>query len=140
MAAWRRSALPFGAIATFAAISFMLLSIRDEKLDIVAILIGVGIIVLLFAQYYAIPHFLGRVDRSLMISVNMLAVIGLAVLYRLEPMTGIKQFMWFFIGLLSMVAAIILVTRMDAPEGGLWFFIIGGLTLLVLALLFGPTS
>ena len=137
MAAWRRSALPFGAIATFAAISFMLLSIRAEKMDIAAILIGAGLIVLLFAQYYALPHYLGRVDKPLMICVNMLAVIGLAVLYRLEPMTGIKQFMWFFIGLLAMVAAIIFVKRMDSPEGGLWAFIIGGLALLVLALLFG---
>ena len=137
MAAWRRSALPFGAIATFAAISFMLLSIKDEKFDLVSILIAAGIIVLLFAQYYAIPHYLGRVDKPLMICVNMLAVIGLVVLYRLDAMIGIRQFMWFFIGLVGMIAAIIIVNKMDSPEGGLWFFIGGGLALLMVSLLFG---
>jgi len=137
MSAWRRSVLPFGAIATFASISFLLLSIRSEEFDIVAILIAAGILVLLFAQYYAIPHFLGRVDKPLMICVNMLAIIGLVVLYRLEPMIGIKQFMWFFVGLVGMIAAILIVNKMDAPEGGLWVFIGGGVTLLVLSLLFG---
>lgn len=137
MSAWRRSVLPFGAIATFASISFLLLSIRSEEFDIVAILIAAGILVLLFAQYYAIPHFLGRVDKPLMICVNMLAIIGLVVLYRLEPMVGIKQFMWFFVGLVGMIAAIIIVNKMDAPEGGLWVFIGGGVALLVLSLLFG---
>ena len=137
MAAWRRSALPFGAIATFAAISFILLSIRTEEFDIVSVLIGGGIIVLLFAQYYAVPHYLGRVDKPLMICVNMLAVIGLVVLYRLEAMTGIKQFMWYFIGLAAMTATIITVNKMEAPEGGIWFFMGIGLGLLVLSLLFG---
>ncbi len=137
MAAWRRSALPFGAIATFAAISFILLSIRTEEFDVVSVLIGAGIIVLLFAQYYAVPHYLGRVDKPLMICVNMLAVIGLVVLYRLETMTGIKQFMWYFVGLVAMIATIITVNKMEAPEGGIWFFMGVGLGLLVLSLLFG---
>ncbi len=137
MAAWRRSALPFGAIATFVGVSFILLSIRSEELDLVSVLIGSGLIVLLFAQYYAIPHFLGRVDKPLMICMNMLAVIGLVVLYRLETMTGIRQFMWFFIGLLAMIATIVFVSKMDYPEGGLWIFIGGGLAFLLLALLFG---
>ena len=137
MAAWRRSALPFGAIATFAAISFALLSIRNEEFEPIAIFIGVGVIVLLFAQYYAIPHYFGRVDKPLMICVNMLAVIGLVVLYRLETMSGIKQFMWFFVGLVAMISTIIIVTKMDYPEGGLWVFIGGGLALLVLSLIFG---
>lgn len=137
MAAWRRSALPFGAIATFAAISFLLLSIRGDILDIKAILIGAGIVILLFAQYYAIPHYFGRVDKALMICVNTLVVIGIVVLYRLEPMIGIKQFGWFFIGLCVMVATIIAVDKMEAPEMGLWIFIGGGLLLLLVALIFG---
>ncbi len=137
MAAWRRSALPFGAIATFTAISYFLLSIRSEVLDIVSIIIGVSVIVLIFAQYYLIPHFLGRVDKPLMIVTNMLAVIGLVVLYRLEMNVGIKQFMWYFIGLISMVAAIIIVMKIENPESGQWFFIGGGIGLLLISILFG---
>jgi cell division protein FtsW (lipid II flippase) len=52
-------------------------------------------------------------------------------------MTGIKQFMWYFIGLVAMIATIITVNKMEAPEGGIWFFMGIGLGLLVLSLLFG---
>lgn len=137
MGAWRRSALPFGAIATFAAISFFLLSIRGDTLDIKALILGGGVIFLILAQYYALPHYFGKVDKVLMICTNMLAVIGLVVLYRLETVTGIRQFAWFFIGLCVMSVAISTVLKMEAPEGLIWIFIGGGLFLLVLALLFG---
>ncbi len=137
MAAWRRTALPIGAIATFTAISYFLLAIRDENIDKISILIGAGIIILLFAQYYALPHFLGRVDKPILIIVNMLVVIGLVVLYRLEKDVGIKQFMWFFIGLISMTAAIIIIKKLENPESGQWFFIGGGLALLLVSLVFG---
>lgn len=137
MGAWRRSALPFGAIATFAAISFLLLSFKGEVLDIKALVLGGGTIIILFVQYLALPHYFGRVDKTLMICTNMLAVIGLVVLYRLESMTGIRQFLWFIIGLSAMIAAIIIVSKMDSPEGGLWIFIGGGLLFLLVALIFG---
>ena len=137
MLAWKRSSLPFGAIALFAAITFMMLSIRYETLDITALFIGVGIIVLLFIQYYVFPNIFGKIDQPLIICVNILAVIGLSVLYRLEPIIGIKQFMWFFVGLVAMIGTIIVVKKMVTPEKGLWFFIGGGLLMLLLALIFG---
>lgn len=135
--ALRRSVLPFGGVILFIAMSFSLLAFRNEQVDIEALSVGIILVAMVLAQYVFVPLLFNKVDKALLISVNMLAAIGLVMLYRLEPSSGVKQMVWYGVGLVAMVVITAVVRRMDAPEGGVWLFAGVGVGLLLLSIIFG---
>lgn len=127
----------FALIALFAVAGLSLLAFGEDGVDPGAFLLAGLIVLALFAQYLLIPLLFRHADRSVPLIINMLAVTGLVLQYRLEPENAFRQLVWLAAGLVAMVLVIWFVSGRDGLEAGSWLYMGAGLGLLGLSLVYG---
>ncbi|MBL4931551.1 FtsW/RodA/SpoVE family cell cycle protein [Clostridium paridis] len=85
------------------------LALLKDPIDIGALIMG-GIVLLLIAYaHFVVRKFFPDGDKFLLIFSVILSVIGIAVLYRLNTETAIKQVIWFVLGITSFVLITVLL-------------------------------
>ncbi|WP_238882998.1 FtsW/RodA/SpoVE family cell cycle protein [Clostridium sp. YIM B02551] len=85
------------------------LALLKDPIDIGALIMG-GVVLLLIAYaHFVVRKFFPDGDKFLLIFSVILSVIGIAVLYRLNTETAIKQVIWFVLGITSFVLITVLL-------------------------------
>ncbi|MDD7795644.1 FtsW/RodA/SpoVE family cell cycle protein [Clostridium sp. 'White wine YQ'] len=85
------------------------LALLKDPIDIGALIMG-GVVLLLIAYaHFVVRKFFPDGDKFLLIFAVVLAAIGIAVLYRLNTQTAIKQVIWFVLGITSFVLITVLL-------------------------------
>lgn len=124
-------------IALFTLSAFALLSVREDVLDVGALLLGAACAALLLVQYLVLTHFFPGLDRYVMLIVQMLVSVGFVMQYRLNPDYGILQVQWFGVAMVANAVALLAVRYVNSWYRWRWWIIFGGLALLALSILFG---
>lgn len=85
------------------------LAIIKTPIDKMAIIIGVILIVIIGFSHYIIRKFYPDGDKYIFVFASVLAVVGIAVLYRLNPASAIKQLVWFSAGITAYMLIVIIL-------------------------------
>ncbi len=126
------------AIMLFEILAFLLIALHTDGdgMDLQAISLALYMPALCWFSTIIVPKFLPS-DRLLMALMNFLCGVGVVVLYSMVPDRGVKQAMFYALGLLVMVVCILVVRIIRSWRALCWLIIPAGLGLLMLPLLFG---
>jgi len=122
--------------AGFEALGFLLLSVRHAAVDTQAFTLMAVIVPLGLISSLLLPRML-RIDALTMALTNFLCGVGLVILYTVSPERGVRQTMFYALGLAVMLAVSAIVSRMRRAHGITVLSMIAGIGALALPLLFG---
>lgn len=102
-----------------------------------AIIMGV-IICLLFAySHFIITRFFPDGDKYILLFSNVLAVIGIAMLYRINSSIALKQLIWYTVGIAVFILVVVLFPSLTKFGKYRWFYMICTIVLMSMGSIFG---
>lgn len=127
-------------LVLFVLSAFGLLSLRDEKFDLITLIAGLVLASYNILQYNMLRISFKHIDRFVLLAAQFLWSLGLIVLYRLDQGLAIKQFLILLCGTIAMIIMMVLIRRSKDFGKINWVFM--GLTILLLAstLVLGRTT
>jgi len=132
-----------GAILTFMILflvsAMTLLSLRDGGFDGIMFLKGVIIAAVIVLQYNIFGVVFRHIDRVSLLIADFLCIIGIVMLYRMNPDAGDRQFIWILIGNALMVVALNVVRKANNFGKANWVFMIIGVFMLGVTLVSAVT-
>ncbi|SHE69830.1 FtsW/RodA/SpoVE family cell cycle protein [Clostridium fallax] len=91
---------------------FINLALLKNPVDKTALLMGTISIVIIALAHFIVRKFFPDGDKFLLVFASVLAVIGLAVIYRLDSKLAIKQLIWFVAGMTCYVLIVVLLPNL----------------------------
>lgn len=88
---------------------FMNIAILSSPFDVGALIMGGVMCVLIGYAHLVVNRFFPHGDKFIVSLASILPVIGIAVLYRLDPSVAIRQVLWFIIGISTYIAIVIII-------------------------------
>ena len=70
---------------------------------------GVVLCVLIGYSHFVIRRFYPDGDKFILIFASVLAVVGVAMLYRINPNTAIKQLIWIALGIIGYILIVVIL-------------------------------
>lgn len=113
------------------------LALLKNPFDEGAVLIGIIIIVLIAYSQFIIRKFYPDGDKYILIFASILSVIGIAVIYRLNPTLALKQVMWFALGVSAFIIIIVLFPDLKSFQKYKYIYLALTLIFMSMALIFG---
>lgn len=113
------------------------LAILKDPIDKKALIIGGVLCLVIGYAHYVIRKFYPDGDKFLLIFASILSIVGIAMIYRLEYDNGIKQVVWFIVGVIVYILTVVLLPDMDKLSSWKNLYLIATLVLMPLALIFG---
>lgn len=98
--------------------AFLLLSFREGAFDSAIMLSGTVFAAFVLVQYNVLAAVFRHLDRFVLLITDFLQIFSIIMLYRLDPATGQKQFIWILVGTVLMVIALVVIRR--AGNFGRW--------------------
>lgn len=86
---------------------FTNLALLKKPFDTKALIIGIILCIIIGFSHYLIRRFYPDGDKFMLIFSSILAVVGIAVLYRLDPNFAIKQLIWAVLGIIAYIAIVV---------------------------------
>lgn len=135
--------------SAFAILAFMLLflltaslllSIKDGKFDYVVLILGALACVVILLEYNLLRALFKHLDRFVLLIATFLWSIGLVVLYRIDPETAMKQFLFIIVGSIIMIATMFIMKRSHDFGKLNWVFMGICIALLASSLILGETT
>ena len=132
-----------GIILTFMILFLLsamtLLSFMDGIFNTRVCLSGVLFAAVIILQYNVLGLIFKHIDRYVLLIADFLCIIGLVMLYRFNPETGERQFMWILLGNVAMVIALVVIRKAHNFGKANWFFIVLGVAMLGATLVLAST-
>ncbi|MBR5288132.1 MAG: FtsW/RodA/SpoVE family cell cycle protein [Clostridia bacterium] len=123
--------------AGFAALGFLLLAVREKgAVDTQAFVLMAVTVPLGLATSLLLPRLM-RMDALTMTLTNFICSVGLVILYTVSPERGVRQTMFYVLGLAVMMVMSAVVSRMRRTGGLTLLAMVLGIGALALPLLFG---
>lgn len=116
------------------------LAILTDPIDKKAIYMGVIVGIVVLISHFVIRKFYPKGDKFLLIFSSILSIIGIAIIYRLKADEGVKQIIWFVLGIIVYCIFVILVPNINMVAKYKYVFLAGVLILMPLAPIFGRES
>ncbi|MBZ9625402.1 FtsW/RodA/SpoVE family cell cycle protein [Clostridium sp. FP2] len=111
--------------------------IGKNGLDKGALIMGVIICILFAYSHFIIRRFFPDGDKYILLFSNVLAVIGMGILYRLDSPTALKQLIWYTVGIAIFILVVVLFPSLTSFGKYKWFYLIATIILMALGSLFG---
>lgn len=103
---------PVNIIALINVIAFALLSLYQEPFNIKVLYAG-GLMVFLIYLANILVIKLKFEDEILFLIVSMLTSLGIIIIYRLDPILGWKQIIWFVLGIVILFSAALIYRKVN---------------------------
>ena len=116
---------------------FTTLGFLEQPFDKFALIMGVVLCVLIGYSHFVIRRFYPDGDKFILIFASVLAVVGVATLYRINRVTAIKQLVWIALGIVSYILIVVILPDLRSFAKYKKVYMIITLMLMPLALLFG---
>ena len=116
------------------------LAILKDPIDKKAVIMGAALCIVIGYAHYVIRRFYPDGDKFLLIFASILAIVGIAMIYRIKPTEGIKQVVWFVIGVIVYILTVVLLPDMDKLAKQKKIYLILTIVFMPLALLFGKET
>ena len=98
---------------------------------------GVFLCVLIGYSHFIVRRFYPDGDKFILIFASVLAVVGVAMLYRINPNTAIKQLIWIALGIIGYILIVVILPDLKSFAKYKNVYMIITLVLMPLALIFG---
>lgn len=116
------------------------LAILKDPIDKRAIIMGGALCLVIGYAHYVIRRFYPDGDKFLLIFAGIMSSIGIAMIYRLQPSEGIKQVVWFIVGIIVYILTVVLLPDMNKLSKQKKIYLIITVVLMPLAILFGKET
>ena len=116
---------------------FANLGLLEKHYDKFALIMGIVLCVLIGYSHFVIRRFYPDGDKFILIFASILAVIGIATLYRLDRILAIKQLVWFTLGIIGYILIVAILPDLRSFAKYKKVYMIITLILMPLALIFG---
>ena len=116
---------------------FTALGFLQQPFDKFALIMGVVLCVLIGYSHFIVRRFYPDGDKFILIFASVLAVVGVAMLYRINPNTAIKQLIWIALGLIGYILIVVILPDLKSFAKYKNVYMIITLVLMPLALIFG---
>ena len=116
---------------------FITLGFLQKPFDTFALVMGVVLCVLIGYSHFVIRRFYPDGDKFILIFASVLAVVGVATLYRINRVTAIKQLVWIAIGMVAYILIVVILPDLRSFAKYKSIYMIVTLLLMPLALIFG---
>ena len=116
---------------------FTYLGLQSKPFDTLAIVMGVVLCVLIGYSHFIVRRFYPDGDKFILIFASVLAVVGVAMLYRINPNTAIKQLIWIALGIIGYILIVVILPDLKSFAKYKNVYMIITLVLMPLALIFG---
>lgn len=119
---------------------FLNISIMSSPFDIGALIMAGVMCVLIGYAHLVVNKFFYNGDKFLVTFISVLPVIGISVLYRLDPNIAIKQVLWFIIGISAYIALVIVLPDLNRFAKYKNFYLVGTIIFMAMATFIGVTK
>ena len=116
---------------------FANLGLLEKPYDKFALIMGIVLCVLIGYSHFVIRRFYPDGDKFILIFASILAVIGIATLYRLDRILAIQQLVWFTLGIIGYILIVAILPDLRSFAKYKKVYMIITLILMPLALIFG---
>ena len=116
---------------------FTALGFLQQPFDKFALIMGVVLCVLIGYSHFIVRRFYPDGDKFILIFASVLAVVGVAMLYRINPNTAIKQLIWIALGIIGYILIVVILPDLKSFAKYKNVYMIITLVLMTLALIFG---
>ena len=116
---------------------FLNLALLEKPMDKMAIAIGVILIIVMGFSHFIIRKFYPDGDKYIFIFASVLAVVGIATLYRIDPKVAIKQLVWFSAGIATYMLIVIILPDLKSFSKYKYVYLGGTLVFMSMAMLIG---
>ena len=116
---------------------FTALGFLQQPFDKFALIMGVVLCVLIGYSHFIVRRFYPDGDKFILIFAIVLAVVGVAMLYRINPNTAIKQLIWIALGIIGYILIVVILPDLKSFAKYKNVYMIITLVLMPLALIFG---
>lgn len=123
----------------FCLVCFFNLSILNypkQEFDKTAVIVAVVVCGLITYAHFIIRKFFPDGDKYIQVFASILTVIGLVVLYRLDPTYAIKQVIWFVLGMTSFIIIVVLLPDLKRFSKWKYAYLVCTVVLMSLGTLF----
>ena len=116
---------------------FTTLGFLQKPFDTFALIMGVVLCILIGYSHFVVRRFYPDGDKFILIFASILAVVGVATLYRINRVTAIKQLVWIAIGVVGYILIVVILPDLRSFAKYKKVYMIITLVLMPLALIFG---
>ncbi|EEH99531.1 MULTISPECIES: FtsW/RodA/SpoVE family cell cycle protein [Clostridium] len=116
---------------------FTNLALLKKPFDTKALIIGIILCIIIGFSHYLIRRFYPDGDKFMLIFSSILAVVGIAVLYRLDPNFAIKQLIWAVLGIIAYIAIVVALPDLKGFAKYKKIYMIITLIFMPMALIYG---
>lgn len=89
---------------------FTYLGLQSKPFDTLAIVMGVVLCVLIGYSHFVIRRYYPDGDKFILNFASVLAVVSIAMLYRIDKATSVKQLVWVTIGVIGYILVVAINT------------------------------
>lgn len=113
------------------------LCILKGEVDKRAIILGVAMVILLGYSHFIIRKYFSDGDKHILLFIFLLSMIGIVMLYRIDPSVAIKQTVWFSVGMIAYVLIVVLLPDLKSFSKYKKLYLIGTLIFMSMAMIPG---
>ncbi len=133
-----------GIILTFIILfllsAFLLLSFIDGSFGAAVFVPGLLFAAFIVLQYNIVSAVFRHIDRFALLITDFLCAVSMIMLYRLNPETGSKQFIWILVGNACMIVAMNVIRKTRDFGKANWFFMALAVGMLGVTLILAQTT
>lgn len=137
MKAIKREKRLLGLVYLLCLLLFTALGFLQQPFDKFALIMGVVLCVLIGYSHFVVRRFYPDGDKFILIFASVLAVVGVATLYRINTVTAIKQLVWIALGIIAYILIVVILPDLKSFAKYKNIYMIITLILMPLALIFG---
>lgn len=115
---------------------FTNLAMLEKPLNIKALIMGIALCLIIGFSHYLIRRFYPDGDKFLLIFSSILAVVGVAVLFRIDPSIAIKQLIWVILGIVGYIIIVVALPDLKSFAKYKKYYMIITLVLMPMALIY----
>lgn len=111
----------------FATVCFLDLGILKwpkEPFDKTAIILGLVMCILIFYSNFVIRKFFRDGDKYIQAFACILTVVGIVLLYRIDPKLAVKQIIWFTVGIVGFIMIVVLLPDLKRFAKYKYFYLV----------------
>lgn len=115
---------------------FTNLAVLEKSINIKALIMGIALCFIIGFSHYLIRRFYPDGDKFLLIFSSILAVVGVATLFRINPSIAIKQLIWVILGIIGYIVIVVALPDLKSFAKYKKYYMIITLILMPMALIY----
>lgn len=116
---------------------FTNLALLKKPFDYKALGMGIVLCIIVMYSHYVIRKFYPDGDKFMLIFSSILAIVGVAVIYRIDPTMAMKQLVWVVLGIISYIAIVVILPDLKSFAKYKKLYMIITLIFMPMALIYG---